>query len=84
MIAMTQQTFTMYSTSWCPFCRSLKSDLKKAGISYDEVDVDRDQEAGELVKSLNGGNRVVPTLVFADGTSMTNPPVEDVLEKLAG
>ncbi len=74
----------MYTTTWCPFCRRLTSDLAAAGIDYTNVDVDDDREAGELVKSLNGGNRVVPTLVFADGSSMTNPSIDEVLERLAG
>lgn len=74
--------FTLYSTTWCPFCTRLVSDLAKAGISYRNIDVDDDVEAGELVKSLNNGNRVVPTLVFADGSSLTNPSIHEVLEKL--
>jgi mycoredoxin len=73
----------VYSTSWCPYSRMLIDDLDSAGIGYREVDVDRDAEAGELVKSLNNGNRTVPTVVFADGSSLTNPPVEAVLERLA-
>lgn len=74
---------TMYSTTWCPFCSQLRADLDRAGVEYTEVDVDRDPEAGELVKSLNGGNRVVPTLVFADGSSLTNPSVDEVQAQLA-
>lgn len=74
---------TMYSTTWCPFCIQLRADLDRAGVEYTEVDVDRDPEAGELVKSLNGGNRVVPTLVFADGSSLTNPSVDEVQAQLA-
>ena len=80
---MSDQTFTMYSTTWCPFCKRLSADLKRAGVDYVTVDVDDDVEAGELVKSLNSGNRVVPTVVFADGSSLTNPSVGDVLDKLA-
>lgn len=76
------KAFTLYSTTWCPFCKRLVSDLEKAGIDYQNVDVDEDVDAGELVKSLNDGNRVVPTLVFPDGSSMTNPSINEVLEKL--
>jgi mycoredoxin len=32
---------------------------------------------------VNGGNRTVPTVVFADGTAMTNPSIREVKEKLA-
>ncbi|MEO6956144.1 MAG: mycoredoxin [Antricoccus sp.] len=77
------EKFTMYSTSWCPFCQRLRQDLQSQSVSYSEVDVDDDSAAAELVKGLNNGNRVVPTLVFADGSSMTNPSISEVLAKIA-
>ncbi|GGM00486.1 mycoredoxin [Nakamurella endophytica] len=73
---------TVYLTSWCPFCRRLETELRAAGVEYRAVDVDEDLEAGELVMSLNGGNRVVPTVVFADGSSLTNPPARQVVARL--
>jgi len=77
------ETFTMYSTTWCPFCKRLRRDIADEGIDYTEIDVDDDVAAGELVKGINGGNRVVPTLVFADGSSLTNPTIHEVKDKLA-
>lgn len=74
---------TVYLTTWCPFCARLVADLDRAGIAYAAVDVDEDAEAGEFVKSVNGGNRVVPTVRFADGSTLTNPAVAEVAEKLA-
>lgn len=74
---------TVYTTSWCFYCRRLKTALQKAGIPYDEVDIDRDAEAGTFVASVNGGNRTVPTVRFADGSTMTNPDVAEVRAKLA-
>ncbi|GAB3703847.1 mycoredoxin [Mariniluteicoccus flavus] len=76
-------TPTVYMTTWCPYCRALISDLDRAGIAYAPVDVDRDAAAGEFVKSVNNGNRVVPTVLFADGSTLTNPDVSQVAEKLA-
>jgi mycoredoxin len=73
----------VYSTSWCPFSRMLIDDLESAGIAFREVDVDFDPAAAQLVQSLNGGNRTVPTVVFPDGSSLTNPPVEAVAERLS-
>ena len=32
--------------------------------------------------SANGGNRTVPTLVFTDGTALTNPSIEQVKSQL--
>ena len=51
----------------------LKSQLGRAGVEYDEVDIERQPEAGDLVASLNKGDPTVPTLVFSDGSAMTNP-----------
>ena len=75
--------FTMYSTPWCGYCHRLKSQLDREGIEYDVVDIERDPAAAELVMSVNGGNQTVPTLLFADGSTQTNPSVKQVKAKLA-
>lgn len=75
-------TFTMYSTPWCGYCVRLKKDLNAAGITFDEVDIEQVPEAADIVMKVNNGNQTVPTLVFDDGTAMTNPSVAKVLEKL--
>jgi mycoredoxin len=36
-----------------------------------------------VVTSVNAGNRTVPTLVFPDGTALTNPTVAQVEAQLA-
>ena len=74
---------TVYTTSWCPFCRRLVTDLDRAGIEFTDIDVDEDADAAALVQQLNNGNRTVPTVVFADGSSLTNPPIAQVQAKLA-
>jgi mycoredoxin len=75
--------FTMYTTGWCGFCARLKAGLARAGIEYTEVDIEHTEGAAEIVMSANGGNRTVPTLVFPDGTALTNPSVAQVQAKLA-
>ena len=74
---------TMYSTSWCGYCARLKTALKSAGIGYAEIDIEADPGAAEFVGSVNGGNHVVPTVKFADGTTLTNPSLKAVQAKLA-
>ncbi|WP_435770885.1 mycoredoxin [Nocardioides sp. SYSU DS0651] len=76
-------SFTMYTTTWCGYCRRLKSQLDREGISYEIVDIEQQPEAAAIVESANNGNQTVPTLVFADGTAQTNPSVAQVKEKLA-
>lgn len=74
---------TLYTTSWCGFCSRLKSGLQSEGIEYTEVDIDHDASAAELVMTVNGGNRTVPTVVFPDGSTMTNPSASEVKAQLA-
>lgn len=74
---------TMYSTTWCGYCKRLKSQLDEAGVVYSEVNIEENEAAAQLVEKVNGGNRTVPTLVFSDGTAMTNPSAKAVIEKLA-
>jgi mycoredoxin len=74
---------TMYTTDWCGFCNRLKHGLEREGITYDEVNIERVPDAAELVMTVNGGNRTVPTVVFDDGTAMTNPSLKQIKEKLA-
>jgi len=73
----------MYTTQWCGYCQRLKTVLKSAGISYDEVDIEQDASAAEFVGSVNGGNHTVPTLKFADGSTLTNPAANEIETKLA-
>ncbi len=75
--------FTMYTTPWCGYCHRLKGQLDREGITYDVVDIEAQPEAAEIVESANNGNQTVPTLVYVDGTSQTNPSVAQVKEKLA-
>lgn len=74
---------TVYSTIWCGFCRRLKLQLDEAGVAYREIDIDRDPEAAAFVRQVNGGNQTVPTVVFPDGSTATNPRFAEVQAALA-
>jgi mycoredoxin len=73
---------TMFTTTWCGYCHRLKSQLTRAGIAYDEVDIEAEPDGAELVEHVNGGNRTVPTLLFDDGSTLTNPSVRQVVDRL--
>jgi mycoredoxin len=73
---------TMYTTTWCGYCSRLKTALRAEGIAYAEVDIESDPAAAEFVMSVNRGNQTVPTVKFADGSTMTNPSARDVKAKL--
>jgi glutaredoxin-like YruB-family protein len=46
---------TIYSTTWCAFCKTEKQYLDKLGIAYVEKDIEADKEAYEELMSKNGG-----------------------------
>ncbi|WP_020575858.1 mycoredoxin [Actinopolymorpha alba] len=75
-------TITMYSTPWCGYCRRLKGQLDRAGIAYVEVDIEQNPDAADLVAKVNGGNKTVPTVVFPDGSALTNPSLAQVQARL--
>lgn len=72
----------MFSTAWCGYCKRLKMMLDHAEIEYQEIDIEADTKAAELVGSVNGGNHVVPTILFADGTTATNPSINEVKQRI--
>ena len=76
-------TITMYSTSWCGYCRRLKAQLDSVGIGYTEVNIEEQPDAAAFVELVNGGNQTVPTIVFPDGSAATNPSLADVRARLA-
>ena len=80
---MNNASVIMYTTPWCGYCNRLKTVLKASGISYDEVDIEQDTAAAQFVGSVNGGNQTVPTLKFADGSTLTNPAASEIEAKLA-
>jgi mycoredoxin len=76
-------SITMFSTTWCGYCRRLKTQLDKVGIGYTEINIEDVPGTAELVAKINGGNQTVPTLLYSDGTSATNPSLAQVQAAVA-
>ncbi|GAB3522572.1 mycoredoxin [Arthrobacter monumenti] len=76
-------SITMFSTTWCGYCRRLKSQLDAKGIGYQEINIEEVEGTAALVETLNGGNQTVPTVLFPDGSSATNPSLAEVQSRLA-
>lgn len=74
----------MYTTDWCPACWRAKQVMSSMRVRYQEVDIGQDERASQTVMELNRGFRSVPTIVFPDGSVMTEPPVQALVEKLQG
>lgn len=80
---MSSNVITMYSTVWCGYCRNLTSQMDREGMEFQVVDIENDPAAAALVMSVNGGMQTVPTLVFPDGSALTNPTLAQVKARLA-
>ena len=72
----------MYSTTWCGYCKRLKSQMTREGISFTVVHIEDVPDAAAYVMQVNGGNQTVPTLVFPDGTAATNPSLAEVKARI--
>ena len=67
----------------CPPFTVAGRQLARDGIEMAEIDIEQDEAAAEYVMSVNGGNQTVPTVVFPDGTALTNPSAAQVKAQLA-
>jgi len=74
---------TMYSTDWCPDCRVAKRVFTEQKVEYVEINIEREPSGAEIVRSLNNGNQVVPTINFPDGSILVEPSAAVLKEKLA-
>jgi mycoredoxin len=77
----------MYSTTWCGYCRRLKGQMDREGITYNEINIEQDPQSAAFVEKANGGNQTVPTVlvVSANGGGevvMTNPSLAQVKQAL--
>jgi mycoredoxin len=82
---MTQPTtneIVMYTTDWCPSCWMAKKVMAQMNVSYTEIDISHDEAAAERVMQLNRGYRSVPTLIFPDGSVLTEPSPLVLVRKL--
>ena len=72
----------IYGASWCPDCRRAKKFLGDQRIPYVFHDLETEPELASEVQSRNDGNNTIPTVVFPDGSHLSEPTNEDLAEKL--
>jgi mycoredoxin len=72
----------LYGTSWCGDCRRARSVFAELGVQYLDIDIDADSQAEQFVRQINRGSRSVPTIVFLDGSTLTEPDNATLFNKL--
>ncbi|MFN8439952.1 MAG: glutaredoxin domain-containing protein [Caldilineaceae bacterium] len=76
------ESITLYGHATCPGVPPVKAMLSQAKVPYRYVDIHQDQQAAATVRSINNGNESVPTLVFPDGSTLTEPSGNQLKRKL--
>ncbi|RMF34319.1 MAG: FAD-binding protein [Chloroflexi bacterium] len=76
------EAIVVYGTAWCPDCKRSKQFLGEQRIHYHWVDIEQDLEAMAYVEEINQGKRIVPTIVFPDGSILVEPSNAELAEKL--
>ena len=76
------QKLRVIGASWCPDCKRAKTFLGQHRIEFDWVDMESDPSAQAEVERINGGKRIIPTIIFPDGSILTEPSNDELAEKL--
>jgi thioredoxin reductase (NADPH) len=79
---MSEANITVYGAHWCPDCRRSKQFLGEHQIPYNWVDIEADSAAEKFVIEKNNGKRIIPTIVFADGSFLVEPTNAELAAKL--
>ena len=67
-ITPSNKQVTMYSTSWCGYCRKARDTFTRQGIPFRELDIEKNVDAKKAYDALKG--RGVP-LILVDDQQMT-------------
>ena len=76
------EKITLYTSRFCAHSLSVEYLLREYGIPAQIVNIDGDAEARARLMQLNGGYASVPTLIFPDGSQLTEPSLHRLREKL--
>ena len=76
------EKITVYGTTWCSDCRRAKQLMDAHDIEYDWTDIDQEPEFQKIVKDINNGRSIVPTIIFPDGSVLVEPSNSELIKKL--
>ena len=79
---MSHAKIVIYGTDWCGDCYRARRIMETHNIPFQWIDIDQDQEAEQFVLSTNSSMRIVPTILFEDGSLLVEPSNRQLKEKL--
>ena len=69
----------VYTRPGCPYCFTLRAGLRRAGMTFREINIWQHPDAAAFVRSVANGNETVPTVTAGD-VRMINPSARQVRE----
>jgi len=82
MIEKNKEEILLYSSNWCAHAVSVEKFLARHDIPVKKISIDGDKDARQELIEINGGYASVPTMIFPDGSKLTEPSFGDIKKKL--
>ena len=76
------KNIVMYGTTWCGDTRRARKFFDDNKVEYQWIDIETDKAGKEYVLKANNGNEVIPTIVFKDGSILTEPSNAELADKV--
>lgn len=79
---MGETKITVYGASWCGDCKRAKKFLGEQRVHYHWVDIEQNPDEVAVVERHNQGKRIIPTILFDDGSVLVEPSNAELAAKL--
>ena len=76
------EPIVMYTSNFCAHSWGVQRFLKSHGVAVELINIDGNQQARQELIAINNGYASVPTLIFSDGTQLTEPSFGQLRSKL--
>ncbi len=76
------ERIVVYGASWCPDARRARRFFNEQGVAYAWIDIDEDEEGSNFVRETNGGQIVIPVIVFPDKSILIEPSNYELARKM--
>ena len=77
-----KEEITLYSSNWCAHSLSVERFLARNDVTIKRINIDGNEIARQELIEINGGYASVPTLIFPDGSKLTEPSFGEIRRKL--
>jgi thioredoxin reductase (NADPH) len=75
-------TIKVYGASWCSDCKRAKRFLGDQRVPFEWHDIEQEPQYLDIVHERNNGLNTIPTIIFPDGTHLSEPSNEELANKI--